>query len=188
MIDADQDQAAPGQNDQRPACPQFQPVSPAWGYPVDGYCMQAGPRGRLMIPSVEESLKYCATGRSALCPWHSSGPPGQELVCTGGRITVGDDMAISGSVTTTGVAGTAAHIHLAAAGQNGPVAVPLMKSGDNGWAVPAGTKLTDAQYAAFKAGNLLEPTAMYAFLNSDGKVYQRGMNSGWSFCGQHDVA
>jgi hypothetical protein len=71
-----------------------------------------------------------------------------------GTITVGDDKSISGSVTTTGVAGTAAHIHLAAAGQNGPVAVPLTKSGDNGWAVPAGTKLTDAQFAAFKAGNL----------------------------------
>jgi len=71
-----------------------------------------------------------------------------------GTITVGDDMSISGSVTTTGVAGTAAHIHMAAAGQNGPVAVPLTKSGDNGWAVPSGAKLTDAQFAAFKAGNL----------------------------------
>ena len=71
-----------------------------------------------------------------------------------GTITVGDDQSISGGVTTTGVAGTAAHIHLAAAGQNGPVAVPLTKSGDNGWAVPAGAKLTDAQFAAFKAGNL----------------------------------
>jgi hypothetical protein len=71
-----------------------------------------------------------------------------------GTITVGDDQSISGSVTTTGVAGSAAHIHMAAAGQNGPVAVPLTKSGDSGWAVPAGAKLTDAQFAAFKAGNL----------------------------------
>ena len=71
-----------------------------------------------------------------------------------GTITVGDDMSISGSVTTAGVVGTAAHIHLGAAGKNGPVAIPLTKSGDNGWAVPAGTKLTDAQFAAFKAGNL----------------------------------
>jgi hypothetical protein len=71
-----------------------------------------------------------------------------------GTITVGDDMSVSGSVMTTGIAGTAAHIHMAAVGQNGPVAVPLTKSGDGGWAVPAGTKLTDAQFAAFKAGNL----------------------------------
>ena len=71
-----------------------------------------------------------------------------------GTITVGDDMSISGSVTTTGIVGTAAHIHMAAAGQNGPVIIPLTKSGDNSWTVPAGAKLNDAQYAAFKAGNL----------------------------------
>ena len=70
------------------------------------------------------------------------------------RITVGDDMSISGSVMTTGIAGTAAHIHMAAPGQNGPVAIPLTKSGHNEWAVPADAKLTDAQFAAFKAGNL----------------------------------
>ncbi len=71
-----------------------------------------------------------------------------------GTITVGDDQSLSGSVATIDITGTAAHIHIGAKGQNGPVAVPLTKSGDNGWAVPAGTKLTDAQFAAFKAGTL----------------------------------
>lgn len=81
-------------------------------------------------------------------------PPVTTNATGSGTITVGDDKAVSGSVTTTGVSGTAAHIHMAAAGANGPVIVPLTKSGDNGWAVAPGAKLTDAQYEAFKAGNL----------------------------------
>ena len=72
----------------------------------------------------------------------------------GGTITINADKTVSGSVTTTGVAGTMAHIHQAAAGKNGPVIVPLTKSGDNAWSVPAGAKLTDAQYEAYKAGDL----------------------------------
>lgn len=72
----------------------------------------------------------------------------------GGTITINADTTVSGSVTTTGVAGTMAHIHIAAAGKNGPVIVPLTKSGDNDWSVPAGAKLTDAQYQAYKAGDL----------------------------------
>jgi len=71
-----------------------------------------------------------------------------------GTISVGDDKAVSGSITTTGVAGTMAHIHEAAPGHNGSVAIPLEKSADNTWSVPAGAKLTDAQYKAFKAGDL----------------------------------
>jgi hypothetical protein len=81
-------------------------------------------------------------------------PPVTTSATGSGTITVGDDKSVSGSVTTTGVSGTAAHIHMAAAGANGPVIVPLTKSGDNGWAVAPGAKLTDAQYEAFKAGNL----------------------------------
>jgi hypothetical protein len=71
-----------------------------------------------------------------------------------GTITINDDMTVQGSVTTNGVAGTAAHIHEAAAGKNGPVIIPLTKSGENLWSTPAGAKLTQAQYKAFKAGNL----------------------------------
>jgi hypothetical protein len=69
-------------------------------------------------------------------------------------ISVGPDHSVTGTVTASGVAGTAAHIHSAAAGQNGPVILPLTKSGDNMWTVAPGAKLTDAQYESFQAGNL----------------------------------
>lgn len=71
----------------------------------------------------------------------------------GGTITIDNDMNVSGRVTTSGVQGTAAHIHEAPAGKNGPIIVSLIKSGDT-YTVPEGAKLTDAQMAAFKAGNL----------------------------------
>src|SRR5206468_3032024 len=71
-----------------------------------------------------------------------------------GTITVGADKSVSGWVTTTGVASTAANIHEAAPGQmNGGVIIPLTKDGDK-YTVAAGAKLTDKQYEAFKAGNL----------------------------------
>lgn len=81
-------------------------------------------------------------------------PPVKTSGSGSGTITVNDDKTVSGSVTTTGVKGTAAHIHVGAAGKTGPVAVPLTKSGDNTWSVAAGAKLTDEQYAAFKNGEL----------------------------------
>jgi len=72
-----------------------------------------------------------------------------------GTITVKADKTVSGSVTTTGIVGTAAHIHLAAPGKNGPPVITLEKGADgNTWTVPAGAKLSDEQYAAFKEGNL----------------------------------
>ena len=81
-------------------------------------------------------------------------PPVQSAAAGGGTLMVNDDKTVSGSVTTTGVKGTMAHIHEAPAGKNGGVAIPLEKKGDNEWAVPAGAKLTDDQYKAFKAGHL----------------------------------
>lgn len=71
-----------------------------------------------------------------------------------GMITVGADHMISGSATTKGINATMAHIHFARAGQNGPVIVPLNKTGNNVWSVPAGTKLTDEQHDAYKSREL----------------------------------
>jgi CHRD domain len=81
-------------------------------------------------------------------------PPVATSAKGSGTITVGADKSVSGGITTTGLAGTMAHIHEAPAGKNGPVIVPMEKDGDNGWKFPAGAKLTDAQYEAYKAGNL----------------------------------
>ena len=61
---------------------------------------------------------------------------------------------VHGIVNTSGITATAAHVHQGAAGQNGPVIVTLVKTGPNSWAVPAGTTLSDAQYAAYWAGQL----------------------------------
>jgi hypothetical protein len=71
-----------------------------------------------------------------------------------GTITIADDKSVSGSIKTTGMTGVAAHIHEAPAGQNGKPVITLQKKGDSEWVVPAGAKLTDEQYASFKAGNL----------------------------------
>ncbi len=81
-------------------------------------------------------------------------PPVSTSASGSGTITIATDKSVSGGVTTAGLDGIAAHIHQGARGQNGPVSVGLVKSGANGWSVPAGARLTDAQYDAFKAGNL----------------------------------
>jgi CHRD domain-containing protein len=80
--------------------------------------------------------------------------PAVQTKATGkGTINVAQDKTVSGSVTTSGIEGTAAHIHEGAAGKNGGVIITLAKSG-NTWSVPAGAKLNDAQYKEFQAGNL----------------------------------
>ena len=81
-------------------------------------------------------------------------PPVSTQASANGTISVGADLAISGSVSTTGVEGTMAHIHKAPAGQNGPVVVPMVKTADNIWSIPAGAKLTEAQFQDLKDGNL----------------------------------
>jgi hypothetical protein len=81
-------------------------------------------------------------------------PPVQTAASGSGTISIGEDRSVSGSVKTTGIEGTAAHIHTGAPGKSGPPIITLTKGADGTWSVPAGTKLTDEQFASFKAGDL----------------------------------
>jgi hypothetical protein len=81
-------------------------------------------------------------------------PPVTSSASGSGTIMIGADKSVSGSVKTTGIEGVAAHIHSGAVGQSGPPIITLTKGADGTWTVPAGAKLTDEQYAAFKAGGL----------------------------------
>ena len=81
--------------------------------------------------------------------------PAVETPASGtGKFTIADDKSVSGGLKTSGIDGTAAHIHVGAAGQKGPPVITLDKGADGSWSVPAGSKLSDDQYASFKAGNL----------------------------------
>jgi CHRD domain len=81
-------------------------------------------------------------------------PPVTTAATGTGTITIADDKSVSGAVKTTGIDGTVAHIHLGAMGTAGPPIITLTKTAEGVWSVPAGSKLTDEQYASFKAGDL----------------------------------
>jgi hypothetical protein len=65
-----------------------------------------------------------------------------------------DSGAVSGSITTFGIAGNAAHIHEAAPGVNGGVLIPLTQNPPGTWSVPDGAMLTAAQVDSLRNGNL----------------------------------
>jgi hypothetical protein len=81
-------------------------------------------------------------------------PPVATSASGTATITVNADRSVIGNATITGMSVTVAHIHEAAAGTNGSIVVPLIRTADNVWSVPSGARLTDAQYESYKAGNL----------------------------------
>jgi hypothetical protein len=81
-------------------------------------------------------------------------PPVKTSAQGDADIAINHDMTVSGKIVTSGIAGTMAHIHNGKLGSNGPVIVTLRKNGDNGWIVPAGSKLSKTDLKAFIAGEL----------------------------------
>lgn len=81
--------------------------------------------------------------------------PAVETKASGkSTIKVEENKSVSGKVTVENMTATAAHIHQGASDKSGPVLIPLEKTADNTFSVPANTKLTDEQFSAFKDGNL----------------------------------
>ena len=81
-------------------------------------------------------------------------PPVSGAAAGTGTVTINPDRSVTAKIEVTGMTATASHIHEGAAGTNGPVIVPFTKTADNTFVAPDGAKLTDAQYASYKAGNL----------------------------------
>jgi hypothetical protein len=97
--------------------------------------------------AVAEDVKVSLTGAEET--------PAVTTSATGsGTISIAKDYSVSGALKTSGVEGTAAHIHAAPVGQSGPPVITLTKGEGGAWTVPAGSRLTAEQYEAFKAGNL----------------------------------
>jgi hypothetical protein len=81
-------------------------------------------------------------------------PPVTTSATGKGTIKIAKDKSVSGTIKTTGIEGTAAHIHVGAPGVAGPPIITLTKGADGTWTVPAGSKLTEEQLSDFKSGKL----------------------------------
>jgi len=81
-------------------------------------------------------------------------PPNPSKAHGKSSIQIGADKSVTGTIYIRDMTPTMAHIHEAAKGQNGPVIVPFIKTGDITFGPAPGAKLTDEQYASYLAGNL----------------------------------
>lgn len=91
-------------------------------------------------------------------PIHLSGAeevPAVQTAAKGvARIHIDPDRSVKGHVETTGLEGTAAHVHLGERGKNGPPVITLAQGDAGRWHIPEGTVLSEEHYAAYRAGHL----------------------------------
>ena len=100
------------------------------------------------------SAKYEATGQQVRLDGSKEVPPVTTSAYGTGTVNIAPDRSVVVTLSVVDMTPTAAHIHEGAAGTNGPVIVPLRKISENAFVAADGARLTDAQYASYKAGNL----------------------------------
>ena len=85
-------------------------------------------------------------------------------------VTIYPNLSMNVRIIVTGMTATAAHLHEGAAGANGPVIVPFIKTlnAENTFYALDGAKLTEGQYTSYKAGNLY--VNVHSAKNSNGEV------------------
>ena len=120
----------------------------------------AGQLSTLLLVGAAGLIASCATmapmvgGQRLELKGENEVPPVTTTAAGTAVVDIKPDRSVTASVTVTGMTATAAHIHEASAGANGPVIVPFTKTGDNTFAAAPDAKLTEAQYESYKAGKL----------------------------------
>lgn len=100
------------------------------------------------------SMQAESTGQQIRLDGSQEVPPVTTSAYGTGVVNVMSDRTVTVTVSVVDMMPTAAHIHDAAKGANGPVIVPLNKISERSFVAPDNAKLTEAQYASYKAGNL----------------------------------
>lgn len=99
-------------------------------------------------------MAYEAAGQQVRLAGSNEVPPNATQAYGTGTVTIAPDRTVAITITVIGMVPTAAHVHEGAAGSNGPVIVPLKRIAEGAFVAPDNAMLTQAQYAAYKAGNL----------------------------------
>ena len=100
------------------------------------------------------SIQYKESGQQVILYGTNEVPPITTSAYGTGTVNIASDRSVVATVNALYMTATAAHIHEGPAGANGPVIVPFTKISDNVFVAPEGARLTDAQYASYKAGKL----------------------------------
>lgn len=99
------------------------------------------------------AVKSEMTGQQLRLDGSQEVPPVTTTAYGTAVVDVTPDRYVSVTLSVLNMTPTAAHIHQGARGANGPVIVPLTKISDNAFVAADGARMTEAQYAAYKAGN-----------------------------------